>query len=295
MTIPDHYIQKIQAVYANSIDRLEFNQDGMNNDVVIVNQQLVYQFAKTDWAKENLKNEVKVLQIAQQFIELPTPHLDHIEDGFVSYPLIPGKALSRNQLLKLDSFAQEKVIEQLGQFLYQLHSISQEALAAANIATSVAERSPSQILNFYEQVQQVLFPYLWKHQHTWVHEHFELFLSGSLHLDSPTNLVHGDLGCYHILFDPTKQVISGVIDFGTAGIGNSAIDLAALLDNYGELIVERLSKYYPAIETSIDQARFQAGLVWLQWAMMGVQHQDTGLLLAHIGSARDILPVGSSW
>ena len=43
-------------------------------------------------------------------------------------------------------------------------------------------------------------------------------------------------------------------------------------------------------------ARFRAGVVWLQWALMGIQHQDTELLLAHIGSsARDIKPIGASW
>jgi hypothetical protein len=45
-----------------------------------------------------------------------------------------------------------------------------------------------------------------------------------------------------------------------------------------------------------DRARFRAGVVWLQWALMGVQHKDTELLLAHIGSsARDIKPIGALW
>lgn len=121
-------------------------------------------------------------------------------------------------------------------------------------------------------------------------------MNGSLKLDASPVLIHGDLGCYHILFDPDKQVLSGIIDFGTAGLGSPAIDLASLLDNYGEAVLKRLSKCYSGVEKLIDQARFRAGIVWLQWALMGVQHHDTELLLAHIGnSARDILPIGTSW
>jgi aminoglycoside 2''-phosphotransferase len=296
-SIPDQYVAKIRAVYPNlSLDRLEFNQDGMNNDVVIVNQKLVCRFPKTDWAREALKEEIKILQVAQKYIDLSIPQLDYVEDGFVSYSFIHGEPLSRHQLFKLDPLTQEKVIEQLGQFFHQLHSISGDVVAASNILTSVAEQSQKEMLDLYEQVQQVIFPYLWKHQRTWVHEHFEPLVNGKLSLDTSHVLIHGDLGCYHILFDPDKQAINGIIDFGTAGIGNPAIDLAALLDNHGETVLKRMSKYYSGVEKLIDQARFRAGVVWLQWALIGLQHKDTELLLAHLGSsARDIKPIGASW
>lgn len=55
--------RKTLSVYPSlSLDRLEFNQDGMNNDVIIVDQQLVCRFPKTDWAKEDLAMEIKILQ-----------------------------------------------------------------------------------------------------------------------------------------------------------------------------------------------------------------------------------------
>jgi aminoglycoside 2''-phosphotransferase len=297
MNIPEQYLEKIRIAYPNlSQEQLEFNQDGMNNDVVIVNQQLVCRFPKTDWAKEDLVKEVKILQVTQRFIDLPIPRLDRVEDDFVSYPFIRGEPLSRHQLLRLDALAQEKVIEQLGQFYQQLHSIPGDVIAASSIASSIAERSREEMLDLYEQVQQILFPHLWKHQRTWIHEHFEPLVSGSLHLDASAVLIHGDLGCYHILFDPDRQVLSGIIDFGTAGMGDPAIDLASLLDNHGEGVLKQMSKYYSGVEGLIDRARFRAGVVWLQWALMGVQHKDTELLLAHIGSsARDIQPIGASW
>lgn len=117
------------------------------------------------------------------------------------------------------------------------------------------------MLNFYEQVEQNLFPHLWKHQRIWVDEHFEPLVNGSLKINTSTALIHGDLGCYHVLFDSNKKVINGIIDFGTSGMGSPAIDLAALLDNHGEALLKQMSKYYPAVEELINEARFRAGVV----------------------------------
>ncbi|HAX76055.1 MAG TPA: hypothetical protein DCY88_09525 [Cyanobacteria bacterium UBA11372] len=297
MTIPDHYIEKIRAVYPNSsLDRLELNQDGMNNDVIIIDQKLVCRFPKTKWAKENLAIEVNILQLVQSFIDLPIPQIDLVEEDFVSYPFIEGEPLSRNKLLRLESSAQEKASAQLAEFYQQLHSIPKDILETSGIATSVGERTREEMLNLYQQVQEILFPHLWKHQRTWIDEHFEPLVKGNLTLEASPVLIHGDLGCYHILFNSEQQKISGIIDFGTAGMGNPAIDFASLLDNYGESLMKRMDRYYPGLERLIDQARFRAGTVWLQWALMGVQQQDTELLLAHIGSsARDIQPLGVPW
>jgi aminoglycoside 2''-phosphotransferase len=297
MMIAYRYLEKIRTAYPHlALENLELNQDGMNNDVVIVDRQLVCRFPKTEWAKKHLKNEIEILQLARQFIELPIPHLDCVEDGFVSYPFIRGEALSRNLLLRLDTRVQEKVIEQLGEFYQQLHSIPSNAIADFNIPPSLAQCSREDAIELYDRVEQILFPHLWKHQRTWVMEHFEPSINGTLNFDNPTVLIHGDLGCYHILFDRDRQCLSGIIDFGTAGIGDPATDFAALLDNHGEAVVKRMSKYYSGVEELIDRSRFRAGIVWLQWALMGVENNDVELLLAHIGSsARDIQPIGTSW
>ena len=117
-------------------------------------------------------------------------------------------------------------------------------------------------------------------------------LTSELDLNYTPVIIHGDLGVYHILFDPTTQSISRIIDFGTAGLGDPATDVAVLLGNYGEEFVRCL--VYPGLTHLIDRARFIAGTAMLQWALAGVQNQDTEMLLAHIGqSALDFKPVGT--
>lgn len=60
---------------------------------------------------------------------------------------------------------------------------------------------------------------------------------------------------------------------------------AALLNNHGLSVLKQMSKYYPAVEELIDEARFRAGVVWLQWGLIGLQYDSKKLLLAHIGNS----------
>ena len=292
MNIPARYLEKIDTVYSNiTFNHLDFNQDGLNNDVVVVNHHLVCRFPRTKRAKETLAHEAKVLEVVQSHVELAVPRFEHLEDEFVSYQLIKGEPLSRNTILKLNNAARERVLKQLGDFHKQLHSIPPNRLATVGISSS-SVLSREAWVQFYEQVENTLFPYLWRHQKTWIREHFEPVLTGELDLNYTPVLIHGDLGIYHILFDPTTQSISGIIDFGTAGLGDPATDIAVLLDNYGEELVRCLEDY-PGLTHLVDRARFIAGTAMLQWALAGVQNHDTEMLLAHIGqSALDFKPVG---
>ena len=257
------------------------------------NHDLVCRFAKTDWGKEALSHEALVLEIVQRYVELRVPRFEHLCEGFVSYQFIKGEPLSRNTLLKLNSTAQARVISQIATFHQQLHSISNEVLVNAGVSDSGAERSREDWLQLYEQVQETLFPHLWRHQQTWIHELFAPVVTGELDLSYTPVLISGDLPVYHILFDPVSESISGLIDFGTAGLGDPACDIAVQLGNYGESIVRRMESDYPMLPDVLDRARFWAGTLELQWALTGMKYNDISLSLAHIGLAREVQPVGT--
>jgi aminoglycoside 2''-phosphotransferase len=54
----------------------------MVNDVVVVNHDLVCRFAKTDWGKEILGHEAKVLEVVQRYVDLRVPRFEHLEEAF---------------------------------------------------------------------------------------------------------------------------------------------------------------------------------------------------------------------
>lgn len=93
-------------MYPNlELEHLKFNQDGISNDVVIINQERVWRFPKTKRAKQDLAREAKVLQLIQYQcdVNIVLPKFEYLKADFVSYGLIKGELLSRNRLLKLDS------------------------------------------------------------------------------------------------------------------------------------------------------------------------------------------------
>ena len=76
MNIPASYLEIISAVYPSiSWENLEFNQDGMVNDVVIVNQELVCRFAREDFGKKILAHEIRILEIVKRCVDIPIPEL----------------------------------------------------------------------------------------------------------------------------------------------------------------------------------------------------------------------------
>ncbi|MBW4619114.1 MAG: aminoglycoside phosphotransferase family protein [Cyanosarcina radialis HA8281-LM2] len=293
MNIPASYLEKIRTVYPHiSFDRLDFNRDGMVNDVVVVNRQLVCRFAKTDWGKKALLQEAKVLEVVQNHLVLEVPRFEHLEKGFASYRFIEGEPLSRNTLLKLSKSSQARIVSQLARFHHQLHSIPNEVLVSAGVSESDTVRSREHWLQLYDRVKEILFPHLWHHQQTWINELFAPLVAGELGLSYTPVLIHGDLAVYHILFDPISESLSGAIDFGTAGLGDPACDLAVLLSNYGENIVRGMKSDYPALPNIIDRARFWMGTLELQWALSAIEYNDISLSLAHISLAREVQPLG---
>lgn len=294
MDIPSSYLRKIRAVYPNlSLDHLELNQDGLVNDVVIVDGKLVCRFPRTEGAKDILAHEAKVLDVARYYTRLSLPRFEYLKEDFASYNLIEGEPLSRELLLRLSDLLQRHILEQLGTFLVRLHGVPKDTLDDARLLSSSAIRTREDWLGFYEQLEGELFPHLWRHQRRWVNEHFAPLHRGELDLRYEPALIHGDLATYHLLFDPSAKRLSGVIDFGIAGLGDPATDIATLLHYYGESIVQRMEPYYPLLPNLIDRARFWAGTLELQWALAGVLDNDIPMLLAHVGAARDVQPLGA--
>ena len=113
--IPCKYLEKIRAVYPNiSFEHLDFNQDGMVNDIVVVNHQIVGRFAKDDRGKKDLAHEAKVLKVIQNYIDLQVPQFEHLEEGFVSYRFIFASA--RPSLLVRDVNERDKLSDSGLQF-----------------------------------------------------------------------------------------------------------------------------------------------------------------------------------
>ncbi len=231
-----------------TIDRVEVNQEGMINDVVIVNGETVFRFPKTDWGRQSLANEVALLDTIRNRVAVPVPYQVRHDASVSSYRMIRGEPLSRESLFWMTPEHRQIVLDQLGSFLRDLHAIPGDTLP--QIGKSDSERATADWLAFYEQIEDIIFPLLFKHQRHSVRDLFAPVVSGRLEVEVDPVLIHGDLAPYHILLDPDAPSLTGVIDFGTAGMGDPATDIATLLVHYGGRIVDQIRPAIPSRRTS---------------------------------------------
>jgi aminoglycoside 2''-phosphotransferase len=240
-----------------------------------------------------LHHETRVIDLVSSRTDLQLPHYEVLEPDFGCYRLLAGAPLTRELLLRSPAATRSAVLKDVVLLVRALHEIKPHELAAASIGPSDTNRDRGWWLSFYNDLRDTVFPHLMQHQRLFVDEHFAPVVSGEIALEYEPRLIHGDLAPYHLLFDQDKGRLAGVIDFGTAGLGDPAVDIAALLHTFGESLLAPAIKLYPEMVSWFDRARFCAGTLELQWALHSLRHQDQDLAFAHLGGARDMMPVGS--
>lgn len=290
------YLNHIQRTFPDLDMRdVQVNQDGMVNASVIVNRERVFRFPREAWGVALLRNEMNALDLVRKYVEIPIPDWDYRSDEMISYPFIAGDPLLTDDLLRMSEREQDAVAETLATFLEQMHTIPITEVNAANIQRSDTVRTAGDWLQLYEEVQTHLFPLMWADGREWVRRHFAPLLADHSLMDHDPIFMNGDLAPYHLLFDRQINTFTGIIDFGTAGIGDPAADFCTIINQYGESFLRRMSRTYPAIGEHIDRARFWAGTLELQWVLNGIKTRDQGMFVVHIGRIRDMMPVGSAW
>ena len=61
------------------------------------------------------------------------------------------------------------------------------------------------------------------------------------------------------MYDPDENKVTGVIDFGSAQLGDPAIDYAALSASYGEDFLRIAAELNPDIHVMMERVRFYKG------------------------------------
>lgn len=285
---PESFLIRIREIMPElEIKDHRLNQDGLINDVVIVNNELVFRFAKTEKYAEYMDIELNILDLVRGRlgVEVPTPI--YRGEGAAVYPFLSGSPLNREDILSANAENQARLAKQLGTCLHGLHS-TDISNAGWEIPGTPAPVTRERWLDIQGRVKEKVYPLLLKHQIQWADKLFASVLDEPSMFDYPKALIHGDLASYHILHDSKSGNITGVIDFGVAGIGDAASDLGSLITAYGESFVSKMAAGYPSMDTLMKRARFYAQSIELQWVLLGLESGETFWFTAHIGNARDI-------
>jgi len=277
MNKQDVLLQSIRSAYPDlRIASVEFNGDGQNNDVLVVNDEFIFRFPKYMDALKRLRVETAILTGIQGHVSLPVPAPTFVSiegravgEAFMGYRKLAGEPLWRGTFQTIDDDETlERLANQLGRFLKELHSVPAESIGCELPVLDTDVKCA----DLYARIREKLFQYMRPDAREWTERHFEIFLNAKEKFDLV--LKHGDFGTSNILFDRQQRTICGVIDFGSSGLGDPAYDLAGLLSSYGEAFVKRCWKVYPEIESLMDRVRFYQGTFALEEALFGIENGD---------------------
>jgi aminoglycoside 2''-phosphotransferase len=285
------YVASIRSACPDlTISSVEYRSEGQNSDVLVANGELVFRFPRYGHVPESLWQEVAILTGVQPYVslEVPAPVYLALEgrplgEAFVGYRWIPGEPLRR---LTFRGFRDPGVVDllaaQMGGFLRELHGIQPEFIGCQLPLYDTRD----QCIDLYARIREKLYGYMRAGGRKSVALHFETYLGNVDNFAYEAVLRHGDFGTSNILFDSQAMAVRGILDFGSAGLGDPAVDFAGLLSQYGEAFVARCGQAYPGSEALMNRIRFHKGTFALQEAVFGLEHDDRDAFEAGIESYR---------
>jgi aminoglycoside 2''-phosphotransferase len=273
------YLNPIRSAYPNLrlASARAIDGAGQHNDVVIVNEAIVFRFPRAQEGLQRLPPAVAILRALQGRTMLPVPRPIYRSkewrmqgEAFTGYPLLAGAPLTAEAIEAIhDEATLRDLASQLAHFLRELHSVPQGMIDI----TLPPLYGASYWRQMYQEIQEKLFPAMAPGARGEVAAHFETYLTMPAAFDYTPVLIHGDFGAGNILWDPETLEITGVIDFDAAGWSDPAIDIAAiscLSENLSALMIEAS----PDMAAIRQRAEFYRGAFAPQEALQGLRHND---------------------
>jgi aminoglycoside 2''-phosphotransferase len=238
----EHNFPQVRVQTAHPITR------GWDSLVLEVNDELIFRFPMREDVAQRQQQEIRLLPHLVPKLSTPIPGFEYIGCGnsgypfpFMGYRKLHGIALEDEHISQAQLLA---LAPALGTFLSELHSFP---LAVAQ-QTGLKEHSPQQwlaeYLERYLDLRQRVFPLLEADLRAFSEQHWESLLADEAFLMFRPVLIHWDLGCEHIFCDPERNLLTGVIDWGDAGIGDCTMDFVGLGHRGGRALIERVLATY---------------------------------------------------
>jgi aminoglycoside 2''-phosphotransferase len=286
-TVDELVARVIRSGAVSEVRRARLVTDGLQHLIVILDDELVARFPRDDNAMKSIQDEAMLLMHLAERVTVPLPVPVYMGESFALHRMLHGAVTSRHALGSLQRGARERILDDVGQFLAELGGA-----AAPAFATSAATTSVDRLRALRRRADGLVVPLLSSHQREWLEELFASIETASF-VNTPS-LIHGDLAPYHVLHDPESGELTGVLDFGVAGLGDPAVDLGCLLSVWGERFAGQLARRWPAAVEFVDRARLLAMALPLEWAVIALETNAADMVVAHLGhSAVDVAPLGT--
>jgi len=250
--LQNNYLKKIkEEIPGLQINNSEFLSHGWTNDVLIVNNDIVFRFPKEDFVKTNLTNEIALLNSIKKQVDFLIPEYSFVSKNidFWWYKMINWRELNIDDIKKNSL----KIANQIWIILSKLHSINIEQIdwIDKNISSHYSFE------NWY--IEYIKWKYEQK-KDNFSKEEYEYILdfidnSKYIKIQNPV-FTHYDFKFKNIIFNDINLKISWIIDFSDSAIYDKAIDFVELWD-YSEDFCKKILQNYKFNETDlIDRIKY---------------------------------------
>ena len=227
---------------------------GWDSIVLDIGGEYIFRFPRRPDVKLQMEKEACLLPKLAQALPVPIPQFEFVwlEDPdptacFVGYRKLPGQPLTPKAMTT------SQITRQLAGFLSKLHRFSSQP-GACNLPAGTSQGWRQSYQKFFDWIRSEVFPLLAEGARLAATDLWQGFLNQEENFHFQPVLIHADLVWEHILFDPGRGCLTGVIDWGEAVIGDPALDFAGLFDIAGRDATEQVLCEY---DGPVDQTFWQ--------------------------------------
>lgn len=197
------------------IHRIEATPQGMDNYSFVVNGDWIFRFPRAE--EFRMRQELWALRGLRGKTTLPIPDPAWVGSGCacLGYRLLPGERLQPH-LTTLNGDEKTRLVAELVELMAEIH-VGLDVAGGLEHGLTI-ERPGFDALNGDRPI-----PADWRCL-------AEPMLARVRAIVPEETVIHNDLHCENVLFDPSSRTITGVIDFGDISVGDPAADLGYLLE-----------------------------------------------------------------
>ncbi len=262
------------------IKTLEKLGEGWDNIALAVNGDYIFRFSKApnEYLINQRNAEICLLPKLRPHVPVVIPDFEFIGEfngtKFVGYQKIQGEEMT-NELLSGLKIGERKIIfEELAGFIKELHSYPKAQAKQCGVWEETSEETYRRRFNRLGELKGVIGPELIDY----LKKQFEYFFDNLVKYEQEAVLTHGDLGYDHILIDPIKKQISGIIDFGDIGISDPDRELQwfADPDYFKEQYLNEFLEIYnqPNVQVTREKLKFFHNVSPMYQILYALDHND---------------------
>jgi aminoglycoside phosphotransferase (APT) family kinase protein len=234
--------------------------------------------------RQHLAGEVALLAELADALCVPVPRPEPCRGDparAVRYRRLPGTRLDQH----LDGPHCLSIARQLGRFLDGLHSFPTARVSELGVRTYDPSSWLEQTRIFYAEARQRVFPFLDTQERRRAIRFIERHLTADA--DSRFTLMHGDLKPEHVLCDTATGLVTGVIDWTDARVGDPAVDFAWLVHATNKEFREALLGSYSSADPDlVERAHFYYRIEPWHILIFGLQNHRQQLINSGLAGVR---------